>query len=270
MQNRKNLGEHMKPWEQYIKPYHIYGNLYFAGSRCGSTHLINSHDGLILIDSGYPQTLYLLLENIRELGFDPHNIRHIIHSHGHYDHIGATRALIEMYHPKTYLGRKDMDYATGVRDLTWAKELGYRFEETFYPDVLLEDGDTFQIGGVDFYFMATPGHTEGTMSIFFRMDGQQGLKRCGMFGGAGFNSLSENFLDKYGLPHSLRDDFVKSLERADKEDVDIHLGNHVDGNRMFEKLAMREMNGENGDNPFIDENCWHNFIHQTLERFLKS
>jgi len=254
----------MKTWEQYIKPHHIYGNLYFVGSKCGSTHLIDSEDGLILIDSGYPQTLYLLLENIRSLGFDPHRIRHIIHSHGHYDHLGATRALIELYHPTTYLGEADLDYATGVRDLTWARELGYCYEEAFTPDVLVRDGDVLRIGGIDFSFMATPGHTEGTISIFFLVDGDQGAKRCAMFGGAGMNSLTLDFLDKYGLPHSLRDDFLAALDRADKQHVDIHLGNHVGSNNMFEKLEKQE---KEGGNPFINEQCWHDFISRTRGYF---
>ena len=94
----------MKPWEQYIPPHRVYGNVYFVGARCGSSHLIESDDGLILLDSGYPQTLYLVIENIRALGFDPKNIKHILHSHGHYDHLGGTRALVELYGAKTYLG----------------------------------------------------------------------------------------------------------------------------------------------------------------------
>ena len=257
----------MKPWEHYIRPHHIYGNLYFVGSRYGSTHLIDSEDGLILIDSGYPQTLYLLLENIRALGFDPANIRHILHSHGHYDHLGATRALIELYHPKTYLGEGDVDYATGKRDLTWARELGFYYDEQFTPDVLVRDGDKLTIGGIEFSFLGCPGHTEGAMTIFFSIDGDMGMKRCAMFGGAGFNSLNIPFLDRYGLPHSLRDDFVTSLKRADEEHVDIHIGNHISCNRMEEKLAQQ---AAEGGNPFVDPECWHRFLRETLENFLKT
>ncbi len=254
----------MKTWEQYIPPYHIYGNLYFAGSRDGSTHIIDSKDGLVLIDSGYPQTLYLLLENIRALGFDPQNIRHIIHSHGHYDHLGATRALIELYHPTTYLGARDLDYATGLRDLTFARELGYRFVETFTPDVLLQDGDCITIGGTTFDFMATPGHTEGTMSIFFDVTGDMGVKRAAMHGGAGMNSLSLAFLDKYGLPHSLRAEFLEGLDRADREHVDIHVGNHIGSNNMYEKLRRREAEG---GNPFVDPDDWHSFLERCRENY---
>lgn len=256
----------INPWEEYIRPHQVYGNVYFVGSRCGSSHLIEGKSGgLILIDTGYPQTLYLLLENIRMLGFDPKNIKHIIHSHGHYDHLGATRALIELYHPKTYLGAGDLDYATGVRDLTWARELGYVYTEYFTPDVLLHDGDVIGMDGIDFTFLSCRGHSEGAMSCFFHADGELGRKRCGMFGGAGFNSLNPDFLDRYNLPHSLRDDFVRSVDRALSEYVDVHLGNHVHNNKMEEKLEKRD---REGGNPFVDPDCWGDFLRKTREEFM--
>ena len=254
----------MKPWEQYIPPHRVYGHVYFVGARCGSSHLIESDDGLILLDSGYPQTLYLVIENIRALGFDPKNIKHILHSHGHYDHLGGTRALVELYGAKTYLGEGDADYADGTRDLTWAKELGYKYEEQFTTDVLVKDGDILNIGGIDFYFQGCPGHTEGAMNIYFYADGELGKKRCAMFGGAGMNSLTLDFLDSYSLPHTLRADFAKVLEIADKEHVDVHLGNHVWSSRHTEKLAKQQAEG---GNPFVDENCWHEFIAKTKKSF---
>jgi len=257
----------IKPWETYIKPFRIYGNLYFCGSLYGSTHLIDSEDGLILIDTGYPQTLYLLLENIRALGFDPHHIRHIIHSHGHYDHLGATRALIELYHPTTYLGAGDVDYATGTRDLTYATELGYKYIETFMPDVLLNDGDVLNIGGIEFTFMHTPGHTEGCMSFFFNIDGDRGIQRVGTFGGAGLNSLTTEYLERHGLPYSLREDFMASIEKADKMHVDIHMGNHVDNNKMFDKLKKMETEG---GNPFIDPDDFHAFLNRVRVTYQKT
>jgi len=60
------------------------------------------------------------------------------------------------------------------------------------------------------------------------------------------------------------DDFWAALDRADAEHVDIHLGNHVDGNKMFEKLEKQE---KEGGNPFINEKCWHDFISRTRGYF---
>jgi hypothetical protein len=102
------------------------------------------------------------------------------------------------------------------------------------------------------------------MNIYFYADGELGKKRCAMFGGAGMNSLTLDFLDSYSLPHSLRADFAKVLEIADKEHVDVHLGNHVWSSRHTEKLAKQQAEG---GNPFVDENCWHEFIAKTKKSF---
>lgn len=130
-----------------------------------SSHLIDTGDGLILLDSGYPQCLYLVTESIRKLGFDPADIKYILHSHGHYDHLAATKAPIELYGCKTIIGREDKDYANGTLDLTWAKELGFEYYETFEPDILLDDGDIFELGNVKIRAVATPGHTPGPCPI---------------------------------------------------------------------------------------------------------
>jgi len=92
----KNFHHWQKPWNGYIKPFKIIGNLYFVGSHHASTHIIDTGDGLIMIDSGYPQTLYLVLANMSDLGLNFRDIKYIVHSHGHYDHLGATKALIEL------------------------------------------------------------------------------------------------------------------------------------------------------------------------------
>ena len=80
----------------YMPPFQIIGNLYFVGTKPASVHLIDTGEGLVLLDSGYDALLELVLENIHALGFHEKQIRYILHSHGHIDHIGGTRALVEL------------------------------------------------------------------------------------------------------------------------------------------------------------------------------
>ena len=70
-------------WDGYVKPFKIFGNLYFIGTEPASTHLIDTGDGLILLDTGYQHSMYLVLNNIWELGFSPYDIKYLIHTHGH-------------------------------------------------------------------------------------------------------------------------------------------------------------------------------------------
>ena len=157
-----------QPWLGYMPPFKLWGNLYFVGTGPASTHIIDTGDGLIMLDSGYQHSLYLVLQNMHAVGLDPMDIRYIVHTHGHIDHCGATRALVEMTGAKTFLGEADRDYVNGTLDLSWAKELDVHLE-VFEPDVLLRDGDRISLGNTTLKAVATPGHTPGAMSYLFEV-----------------------------------------------------------------------------------------------------
>jgi len=266
--------ELIHPWEGYIKPFRIYGNVYFVGTRPASSHLIDTGDGLILLDSGYPQTLYLVMDSIRRLGFDPMDIRIILHSHGHYDHLGATRALAELTGAQTVISEADAPLANGSVDLTWAKELGADYYEAFEPDRLLRDGDVVELGSVSIKCLSAPGHTEGTMAFFFDVTENGKALRPGMHGGVGVNSLGRAFLDRYGLSYDCRERFLQGLDRLRREHVDITLGNHVHNNDTEGKgLLLEELRAAGSDeNPFVDASFWPRFLdrcERNLRRMLE-
>lgn len=243
----------MKPWEGYMEPFRICGNLYFVGTKFVSSHVIDTGEGLILLDSNYPQCTYLVTEGMRKLGLNPMDIKYILHSHGHYDHIGGTRALVELTGAKTIIGRPDVSYVNGTEDLTWAKELGFEFYEMFEPDVILDDGDMFELGKTKIRAVSTPGHTPGTMSYFFNVEEGDKSYTAAMLGGAGMNSMKKAFLNAYNLPLTYRDDFAKSLEKVKNEKVDIAIGNHPGDVDTAGKYARMQTEKEN---PFIDASAW--------------
>lgn len=246
-----------KPWESYMEPFKIMGNLYFVGCYSASSHLIDTNDGLILIDSGYPQSLYMLIDSIYKLGFSPYDIKYIIHSHGHYDHLGATKALIELTKAKTFIGKGDETYANGKEDLTWARELGTVYEESFEPDVVLNDGDYVELGNTKIEIVSTPGHTPGTLSFFFDIEEDGKIYKVAMHGGVGSNSMEKKFLEKYGLPFSLRQQFVDGVNKIMDRDVDIFIGNHCwnnDTKGKYERLQKGEKDA------FVDKTEWKRFL----------
>ena len=220
-----------------VKPSHMIGNIYYVGNKRYCCHIIDTGEGLIMLDSGYQHSLYLVLENMRKVGLNPMDIKYIVHTHGHIDHCGATRALMEMTGAKTFLGTPDKEYVNGVLDLSWARELGLELEE-FEADVLVNDGDTITLGNTTLTAVATPGHTPGAMSYVFEaeQDGRK-LTAC-IHGGAGLNTMKKAFLDKYDLPYSYREDYLASAERLKKLKVDIYLGNHVGQNKTPQKYQQ--------------------------------
>jgi len=239
-------------WCKDITPGKIFGNLYFAGVKQASTHIIDTGEGLILIDPGYPECFYVVLNHIWQLGFDPREIKYIVHSHGHYDHGGATPLLVELCGAKTFIGYRDADMVRNMKPRTPC------FEPAFEPDVLLHDGDTVTLGNTTVTFYETPGHTDGTMSMFFDVtDGERTL-RAGMHGGVGFNTMNDEALIERGRTRECRRDFLRGLLHVEDQRVDITLGNHVGQNRTVEKLKMLREGVR--ENPFIDPSEWSRFI----------
>lgn len=241
----------------FMQPFQVAGNLYYVGTKPASSHLIDTGEGLILLDSGYQQLLPLVLKNIETLGFDVRDIRYILHSHGHIDHIGATKQLAALSGAATVIGRADRDYANGTRDLTYARELGLTYDSAFEPDILLDDGDILTLGSVKIRCLHTPGHTEGTMSYFFPLDVPGRTLVAATHGGIGVNTMSRAFLQRYGLPLSLRDAFLSGLVRLRQEHVDVLIPNHQDQWNTLERFARKQA----GDaDAFIDDSAWGTYL----------
>lgn len=234
MFTRKSFKNH---YEGAIEPFKIIGNVYFVGTYPASSHLIDTGDGLILIDTGYSDTLFLLINSIYKLGFTPYDIKYIIHTHWHGDHTEATAALVHLTGAKTFIGRKDAE----------------KVKNYFEADVLLNDGDVIELGNTVMEIMETPGHTEGCISLFFETE-ENGIKyQVGTFGGAGANTLATGCFDYDGC----REDYRNSLHRLRSKKVDVFIGNHVWNNDTESKGEILRKTGEN---KFIDNDLWYKFL----------
>ena len=186
-----------------LQPFKMCENIYFVGSEAVSVHLINTEEGLVLIDAGYPDMYNLIVENIKKLGFDPKDICAIFHSHGHIDHFGCTERLVALSGAKTYISKIDNDIVNGTLDLSWAKELNLETLPFFDCDVLIEDGDVFTFGNVQIRCVLTPGHMDGVLSFFITLESEGKKMVAAMHGGIGTNSMAADFLNAYGLSFNL-------------------------------------------------------------------
>ena len=249
----------LHPWEEDLPPFRLYGKLWHIGGKFSPSYLFDTGDGLLLLDTGFPKNGYFMFRNMHDLGFDPRNIRWILHSHGHFDHIGMTRALVEMTGAKTYIGAPDRDYVNGKLDLSWARELGSRYDEPFEPDVLINDGDVLTFGSLKIRCAAAPGHTPGTMAYFFDLEEDGVVRRAGMHGGVGINTMKTKFLREYGLTAECRRQFLDGVERLKDEPVEVMVGNHLNNYDAMGKLQLRREDPK-GENPFVRLGEWKRFL----------
>lgn len=240
-----------------IQPFRLCENIYFVGSTKVSVHLIKTEDGLVMIDTGYPDMYEQILDSMDDLGFNPKDICAIFHSHGHIDHFGCTQKLKELSGAKTYISYIDNDIVNGKFDLSWAQELGYERLPAFNCDILVADGDSFSFGNTTIRCRLTPGHTDGVLSFFISTGRADRKIVAAMHGGIGVNTLTTEFLNKYKLPFSCREVFKESIRKIIDEKVDLVLGNHPEQNDTQGKLR-KVLLGES----VLDNNEWKRFLNE--------
>ena len=183
----------MKP-NYYIKPGKVFGNIYFVGTIPASTHIIDTGCGLIMLDPGMPEYMDTVLSNMHELGFSEKDIKILLMSHGHYDHAGAVADFLKICNAKTYVGKDDEKMVTGEENTSWSEYFGVEKMKSFAPDILLNDGDTIELGNTKILCLSTPGHTDGTMSFFFNTTDGKDTYLAGMHGGVGINTLRGKYM----------------------------------------------------------------------------
>jgi metallo-beta-lactamase class B len=157
-----------KDWDDWNKPappVRIHANTYLVGT-CGiSAILITGTDGHILIDGGTEQDADLIADNIRALGFKVQDIKFILHSHEHFDHVGGIAKL------------QRLSGATLIASAPAAKVLTTGAASADDPQAgmskpfpaanvgrLIRDGEEVRLGNLMLTAMATPGHTPGALS----------------------------------------------------------------------------------------------------------
>ncbi len=250
------------PWEYEVPPIRITDDVWYVGNRDVGSHIIDTGDGFILIDTAYPQTFSLLLKSVRACGFDPADIKYILHTHAHYDHIGATRMLTEAYGCRTFLGAGDAFILSERPELTWHSELGQPFNEGFLPDVLLYDGDEVSLGHVRIGCIASPGHTPGNMTYVWQTRCGGIAHTCVLSGGWWPNTAESGYLKKYSLS-GWRENYSYTFDRLSSLDADIMLGAHPSFNSTFEKAVL----SGKGTWPFVVPGEWRAALEAGKKQF---
>lgn len=252
---------------RYMHPFQMYGNLYYVGDNWVCVHLIDTGEGLLLIDGGNCGATAMLIQSIWEAGFNPADVKWMILSHGHVDHIGAAVFFKKMFGTQLLLGAPDAKMFEENPEQSVIQESTDYADTLFKPDVLIQDNDVMTFGNTTIQFYLVPGHTAGCIACFFDIHGEQGTKRAGYYGGFGFNTLLREFLKEIGDPtYQMRQTYLDSLKKVRDQPVDVFMGNHTNNNKLVEKrLYMQEHPGEN---PFIDNKAWASYLDEKRDSLL--
>lgn len=160
-----------RPWLLTRAPFRVAPRVYYVGNTWVGAYLIDTGDGLVLIDTTVFETTYLVLEAVRDLGYDPHDIKHILLTHCHIDHSGGVNPIKAISGAKVWQSRADTEFMRRPANL----ELGDDFKMMDYDvDCFYDDSQPLQFGDISIQTQLTPGHTPGTTSFFITVPDEQG------------------------------------------------------------------------------------------------
>ena len=162
----------MKPFE-IIKDIYIIGGPDITDGRDGCIYLINLGE-LILIDTGAGWSVDKIINNIKKLGLSSKDLKKVILTHCHIDHIGGVPKIKERFGCKIYIHKLDAPpLETGDPILTAAKWYQTTFPPTPVDMKFNLHEEVLTIGEQKIVCLHTPGHTPGSICIYLDKDGKR-------------------------------------------------------------------------------------------------
>jgi metallo-beta-lactamase class B len=195
-----------------IRPVKLFDNLYFVGTTTVGAFIVDSGEGLVMLDTGIgDEDIALMVEGMKKLGLDPSGIKLILISHEHFDHYGGVRYLKKNVCPNAKVGMSLAGWnLLQTVPLEWAY-IGTRPQSV---DIYLVDGMKIKIGSEKFQIIATPGHSPGCLSFIFPVTDNGETHMAGIMGGSAvWPTQVETRLYKTSI------EYFKAFAKAAKCDV---------------------------------------------------
>jgi metallo-beta-lactamase class B len=239
--------EQCDSWNEPQEPFRVHGNTWFVGTDGLTSILIETDDGLILIDGGLPQSAALIIANVRSLGFDPMMIKAILLSHAHFDHAGGVAALQRLTRANVFTSEAGAPVLTIGRLAADDPQYVAGSDSGSFPAVdnvrAVGDGEFVSVGGVDVKAVYTPGHTSGSVTWTWE---SCALGTC--YDVVYADSMSAVSAQDFSFAESgAADQIIESAGIIGDLDCDILLSPHPFFFGMYDKLERRD-----DGNPFVN------------------
>lgn len=248
---------------QPFPPYKIMGNLYYVGADDITAYLVATPAGHILLNSGYVETVPLIRDSIRKLGFRVEDVKILLNSQAHGDHVAGQAAMRKLTGAKVYSSQPDavVIESGGKADPRWGRE------ETYPPvkvDHIVGDGEQVKLGGSVLVAHLTPGHSIGCTT--WTMQVSEGGKHYDVVfvGGVTINP-GVHFVGRPTYP-GIADDFARTFRVLRALQCDVFLGAHGKYYGMLRKY--RQMQQSPQPNPFIDPQGYRDLIDRSEKAYL--
>jgi metallo-beta-lactamase class B len=250
------------PFSESFPAHRVIDNVYYVGSKDLASYLITTSDGHILINSGFEETVPLIRRAVESLGFKMTDIKILLASHAHSDHVAGHALAREMTSAKVYVMRgDDAVIASGG-------EGQYFYTKSRWKpcpvDRVLEDGDIVKLGEVRLVARRTPGHTRGCTTWTWRVNHAGKAYDVVVIGSPNVNPGFQLVSNK-DYPE-IADDFAKTFQILKSLPCDVFLGAHGSYYGMIAKYERSKVGSK--DNPFIDPAGYREFVEQKEKAYL--
>ncbi|MFN4114374.1 MAG: subclass B3 metallo-beta-lactamase [Sphingomonadaceae bacterium] len=158
-------------WSDPAPPAHIHGHTWYVGT-CGITVLlIETTGGLVLIDTGPADAAPHVLANVRALGFDPRQIKWVLMTHEHFDHVGGMDKLLKETGAHLVTGTGAVEVMRTGQPASDDPQVSWLAKEPMKPvkvNRVLGHRQALQVGNTVFTIHANPVHSPGSTSWTWR------------------------------------------------------------------------------------------------------
>lgn len=232
----------------------VIGNVYFVGTADLGSYLVTSPQGHILINTSYERTVPMIKESVEKLGFKFTDIKIILGSHAHGDHMEGDAAAKEL----TSGAASVMAMAQDVPALKQITPGG----KAHPLDRELKDGDQVKLGGSVLTAHLTPGHTKGCTTWSMKATEAGKTYNVTVVCSVGWNP-GYILVNNSDYPQ-ISEDYVRSFATLRKIPTDVFLGAHG----PFYDLAAKHAKLQPGAaNPFIDPAGYRAYIDLKEKQF---
>jgi metallo-beta-lactamase class B len=229
---------HCAEWNAPQAPFRLYGNSWYVGTGGLSSVLIDTGNGLILLDAGLPQSAAEIAAHVRALRHDVREIRWILVSHGHFDHVGGVAALQRMSGARVAASARNAEALRLGGPVQDDPQFGYHSTFPAVKTVVpIADGGSITLGNVVLTAHATPGHTPGATSWSWRSC--EGARCLDLVYADSTTAIAADGFRYSGAPAQVAA-FRRGLDTLATLPCDVLVTPHPSASRLFERVAARE------------------------------
>ena len=248
-------------WFEPFPAHRIIGNLYYVGSKDLATYLITTPQGHILINSGFDRTVPLIQKSVQSLGFKMSDVKYLLASHAHSDHVAGMAKLKQLTGAKVLIMKgDDQVLASGGKGQ-------YLYTDSRWQpcpvDRVLSDGDTITLGGMTLTARLTPGHTRGCTTWTFPVTDAGKTYNVVIVGSPNINP-GYRLVNNPDYP-AIADDYAKTFAVLQSLGCDVFLGAHGAYYDMIEKYNQSKAGA--ASNPFVDPSGYQKFVAEKSAAF---